>query len=107
MLGGDETCQVSREVFGYKSSRPFDDPAWNFAPDHRLNWLQCILNGGEPTMPLSTATKAAAACMVGRLALRLNRKLVWDFDAGGFIDDAEANDLREDLVAGNPWTVRL
>jgi predicted dehydrogenase len=107
LLGGDETCRIKQEVFGYKSSRPFNDPAWDFAPDHRLNWLQCIVGQDTPTVPIKPATQAAAICIAGLLARRLNRKLVWDFDTHEFVADPEANRLREAADEGNEWTVRI
>lgn len=54
-------------------------------------------------MPLGIAARAAAVVLVGKLARQLNRRLVWDFDGGQFVDDPEANRLRQDVVAGNPW----
>ncbi|MBI1177970.1 hypothetical protein GC207_11105 [bacterium] len=107
MLGGDADCQIKAEVFAYKSRRNSDDVEWNFAPDHRLNWLQCIAGASQPTMPIERAARAAAVCIVGKLARRLDRKVVWDFEKNEFVDDPEANRLRDAAVEGNPWTVRL
>lgn len=107
MLGGDANCQVKKEIFTYKPKLDFDDPQWNFAPDHRLNWLQCIAGDSQPTMTIKRAARATAVCIVGKLARRLDRKVVWDFEKNEFVDDSEANDLRDAAIAGNPWTVRM
>ncbi len=103
MLGGSEDCQVSHEVFGYQPAKAFMDPSWAFAPDLRLNWLQSIAEAKQPTMPLGLAARAAAVVLVGKLARQLNRRLVWDFDGCQFVNDPEANRLRQDAVGGNPW----
>jgi hypothetical protein len=57
------------------------------------NWLDCIKSRKEPISPVEIGHRACTVCLVTHIAMKLERKLVWDPDTERFTDDAEANSL--------------
>jgi hypothetical protein len=57
------------------------------------NWLDCIKSRKEPISPVEIGHHACTVCLVTHIAMKLERKLVWDPDTERFTDDAEANSL--------------
>jgi predicted dehydrogenase len=55
------------------------------------NWLDCIKSRKEPISPVEIGHRACTVCLVTHIAMKLERKLVWDPDTERFTDDAEAN----------------
>jgi myo-inositol 2-dehydrogenase / D-chiro-inositol 1-dehydrogenase len=57
------------------------------------NWLDCIKSRKEPISPVEIGHRACTVCLVTHIAMKLERKLVWDPDTERFTDDPEANSL--------------
>ncbi len=62
--------------------------------NHKRNWLDCIKTRAETIAPVETAHRSCTVCLLGSIAMRLNRKLKWDPGTEKFIDDDEANSMR-------------
>jgi myo-inositol 2-dehydrogenase / D-chiro-inositol 1-dehydrogenase len=57
------------------------------------NWLDCIKSRKEPISPVEIGHRACTVCLVTHIAMKLERKLVWDPDKEIFPFDAEANSM--------------
>jgi myo-inositol 2-dehydrogenase/D-chiro-inositol 1-dehydrogenase len=55
------------------------------------NWLDCIKSRKEPISPVETGHRACTVCLVTHIAMKLERKLVWDPVKEIFPGDKEAN----------------
>ena len=72
--------------------------------DHHGDFVDAIRTRRDPVAPVECGHRATTLTIVADIATRLGRKLSWDWEAEGFIDDAEANRLlRRTLRA--PWTM--
>ncbi len=59
--------------------------------EHHGNWLDCIRSRQQTIAPVEVAHRACSACLVHHMAMKLNRKLVWDPAKERFTNDPEAN----------------
>jgi predicted dehydrogenase len=69
------------------------------SPDHVRNFLDSIKSRAETVCPIDESVRSDSLCHLSEIAIRLNRKVVWDPGKEKFLDDAEAN-LR--LLARKP-----
>ena len=61
--------------------------------DHHGNWLECVRSRQQPIAPVEVAHRACSACLLHHIAMRANRKLLWDPLKERFKNDDEANAL--------------
>ena len=61
------------------------------SPDHARNFLDCVKSREETVCPIDESVYSDSLCHISDIALRLNRKLVWDPKKERFIDDEGAN----------------
>jgi len=73
------------------------------SPDHRRNWLDAIKTRGKTVAPAEDGHRTATFCHLCDMACYLERKLVWDFDTEAFVNDDEANGMR-DRPSRAPWS---
>ena len=73
--------------------------------DHMGNFLDCIRTRCQPVCPAETGHRSATVCHLGNIAMRLGRPLEWDPRAECFVDDDEANALR-DRPMRQPWSLQ-
>ena len=69
-------------------------PKTHWGPDtyaHLLHFLDCIDEGVAPIADVESQHRAASACHLANISLRLGRKLAWDAKREAFIGDAQAN----------------
>jgi predicted dehydrogenase len=59
--------------------------------DHHGNWLDCVRSRQQTIAPVEVAHRACSACLIHHMAMKLNRKLMWDPLRERFVSDAEAN----------------
>ena len=59
--------------------------------DHHGNWLQAVRTRQQPIAPVEVAHRACSACLLHHIAMKLNRRLVWDPDKERFRNDEQAN----------------
>ena len=71
--------------------------------NHMGNFLDSIRTRQQPICPPETGHRSATVCHLGNIAIRLNRPLNWDPAAERFVNDDEANALR-DRPRRAPWS---
>jgi predicted dehydrogenase len=59
--------------------------------NHKGNFLECIRSRREPVAPVEIGHRSGSACIIGYIAMRLQRPLRWDPQNEQFIGDEEAN----------------
>jgi predicted dehydrogenase len=74
------------------------------SPHHIRNFLECIRSRAETVCPIEEAVRSDTLCHLSEIAMRLNRKVVWDPKKERFIDDEEAN-LRLVRKMRAPWHI--
>ncbi|MBX3424909.1 MAG: Gfo/Idh/MocA family oxidoreductase [Pirellulales bacterium] len=69
-----------------------------------LDFVDCILNGGEPYAPAEVGHRTATVAHLGNIAMRLGRPLAWDPQREEFPAEPEANILLE-RPQREPWSL--
>ncbi len=62
------------------------------SPNHERNFLDCVKSRAQTITPIEVAHRSTSTCLVGGIALKLNRPLRWDTASERF-DDETANRL--------------
>jgi len=57
------------------------------------NWIDCIKSRKEPISPVETGHRACSVCLITHIAMKLDRKLIWDPGNEVFVNDNEANEM--------------
>jgi predicted dehydrogenase len=73
------------------------------SPGHVRNFLDCVKSRAETVCPIDAAVKGDTLCHIGDIAIRLGRKLRFDFNKEKFIDDDEANRRLKARPMRPPW----
>jgi myo-inositol 2-dehydrogenase / D-chiro-inositol 1-dehydrogenase len=68
---------------------------WPASPNHYQNWVEGILANREPIAPIEQSSRSLETCAVAWIGMKLKRKLTWDPAKEEFVNDAEANAMRE------------
>jgi myo-inositol 2-dehydrogenase/D-chiro-inositol 1-dehydrogenase len=61
--------------------------------EQHANWLDCIQSRKEPISPAEMGHRACSVCLLSHIAMKLPRRLYWDYKAEQFINDDEANSM--------------
>jgi len=72
--------------------------------DHERNFFDAIRTGAPTISPIEAAAHDEMICQMGDIAVRLQRKLIWDPLKEEFIDDPQAN-RRLSRPRRGRWTV--
>ncbi|MFP4550235.1 MAG: Gfo/Idh/MocA family protein [Spirochaetales bacterium] len=76
--------------------RPSEDDVRLYRSDnHFRNFFACVRSREQSVAPAEVGHRSATVCHLGNIAIRLGRKLRWDPQHEQFIDDPEANRLRD------------
>jgi predicted dehydrogenase len=59
--------------------------------DHHLDWLTSIKTRQAPVAPAEDGHRSCSACLLGQVAMKLNRPLKWDPAKERFVNDPEAD----------------
>jgi predicted dehydrogenase len=73
------------------------------SPGHVRNFLDCVKSRGETVCPVDTAVRADTLCHIGNIAIRLGRKLTFDFNHEKFISDDAADQWLRVRAMRKPW----
>ena len=65
------------------------------SPDHYFNWIDAIAARRNPIAPVEESARSLEACAAAWIGMKLGRKLTWDPLAEAFVNDVEANALRD------------
>ena len=71
--------------------------------DHTRNFLDCVKSRQETVCPIDESVHADSLCHISDIAIRLNRKLVWDPRKERFIGDEGANLRLLGRKMRDPW----
>jgi hypothetical protein len=69
---------------------------------HMKDFLAAIASRGKPIADIEQGYISSASCILGNMAMKLKRTLVWDPEKGEVAGDAEANKLLRRPYRG-PW----
>ncbi len=72
--------------------------------DHREDLLNCIRTRQRPIADVEIGYRSVTVCLLGEIALRLNRPLKWNPEREEFVNDPEASALLTRPMRG-PWVV--
>jgi len=61
------------------------------SPDHVRNFVDCVKSRAATVCPIDDSVFSDSLCHISEIAMRLNRKVVWDPKKERFIGDEEAN----------------
>ena len=74
------------------------------SPGHVRNFLDCVKSRAKTICPIDEAVRSETLCQISEIAIRLGRKVKWDWKTETFPDDEEANrKLKRAMRA--PWTL--
>ena len=74
------------------------------SPGHGRNFIDCVKSRARTITHAETAHRATSMALLGGIAVRLGRKLLWDARKERFIGDEEADRLLN-LAMRPPWRV--
>lgn len=72
-----------------------DAKRWMPSKDHKTNWIESIIANRQPIAPVDQAARSLETCAAAWIGMKLGRKLNWDVATESFVNDAEANALRD------------
>jgi predicted dehydrogenase len=61
------------------------------SPDHVRNFIDCVKSRSETVSNIDEAVRSDTLCHLSEIAIRLNRKIIWDPHKERFVEDDEAN----------------
>lgn len=61
--------------------------------DHHGNWIESVIANKQPIAPVEVAHRSCSTCLIHHIAMKLDRRVFWDYKTEKFINDAEANSL--------------
>jgi predicted dehydrogenase len=71
--------------------------------NHTRNFLDCVKSRSETVCPITAAVKADTLCHVADIALRLGRRVTFDFEKECFVNDEAANQRLKARPMRNHW----
>lgn len=80
-----------------------DDQLYTAESEHR-NFIDCVKSRKETFVPVEVGHRTATALHMGNIAMLLGRKVMWDPAKEEFINDDEANTMRQ-RVNRDPWKI--
>src|ERR1700722_17568224 len=72
---------------------------------HARNFLDCVKSRAETICSIDTAVTSCALCHIADIAIRLDRRLAFDFEKERFTNDGEANRRLAARPIRKPWRV--
>jgi predicted dehydrogenase len=73
------------------------------SPNHVRNFLDCIKSRAQTVCPIEAAIAADTICHITNIAVRLRRKITFDFRREQFVNDPEANRMLNVRAMRKPW----
>ena len=69
---------------------------------HHRNFIECVRSRREPIAPIEQAHRTITVAHLGNIAMQLGRKVRWNPDTERFVDDPQAERMRDRAMRG-PW----
>ena len=109
--GTDGWVHIDREGINLQPQNLIDDNPDTFAvrltrsPDHVRNFLDSVKSRADTVCPIDESVRSDSLCQVSEIAIRLNRRLVWDPRKESFPGDEEANLRLRARKMRAPWHI--
>ena len=68
---------------------------WPASKNHYSNWIDGILSNHDPISPIDQSVCSLQTCAAAWIGMKLGRKLQWTAAKSSFVNDPEANGMRE------------
>jgi len=107
--GTDGWVHIDRAGITLQPENLIDQKAETFkvqltkSPNHARNFLDCIKSRAQTVSPIGESVRSDTLCHLSEIAIRLNRKVVWDPAKERFLDDYEANLRLLARKMRSPW----
>jgi hypothetical protein len=107
--GSDGWVHVDRDGINLQPENLIDEREEAFkvqlkrSPQHVRDFLDCVKSRAETVCPIDEAVRADTLSHLSDIAIRLNRKLVWDSKRERFLEDEEANLRLRARKIREPW----
>ncbi|MDR2773147.1 MAG: gfo/Idh/MocA family oxidoreductase, partial [Tannerella sp.] len=111
-IGTTGIVDISRDFFetlpGKIFSHEFSDSDVELyeSDDHYQNWLDCIKSRKPTASTAEIGHRTATVCFLANIGYELQRPLFWDPVKEEFVNDTEANKLRQGYIR-KPWTLSI
>jgi predicted dehydrogenase len=92
--------EIANSVVGDNEIKLFTEPKG----EHR-NFLDCVKSRKDPYFPVDIGHRVATVCHMANIAIKTGHKLRWDPVNEVFVNDHEANKLREMWKMRKPWSL--
>ena len=96
--GTDATLFINREYFeivAERGRRSYDPSKVrnnnNQSTAHQRNFLECVKSRELPTSDIEIGHRSTSACLLGNIALRSGRRILWDSKAEKIVSDQAAS----------------
>lgn len=86
-----------------KKLGPNDTPLYK-STNHAQNFIDGVRNHEQCVAPIQAAHRAIAVAHLGNISMQLGREVNWDPAAETFVNDPQADRLRERAMRGN-WHI--
>jgi len=109
--GSDGWVHIDRDGINLQPENLIDDNPETYktrltrSPDHVRNFLDCIKSREQTVCNIDEAVRSDTLCHLSEIAIRLNRKLVWDPKVEHFVNDEEANLRLKARKFRAPWSL--
>ncbi|MGE5735911.1 MAG: Gfo/Idh/MocA family protein, partial [Acidobacteriota bacterium] len=107
--GSDGWVHIDRDGINLQPENLIDENPDAFkiqltkSPDHVRNFLDSIKSRKETVCPIDESVRSDSLCHISEIAMRLNRKVVWDPKEEKFLNDEEANLRLKPRKMRSPW----
>jgi predicted dehydrogenase len=91
---------ILQSVIGPEETRLDTNPGG----EHR-DFLDCVKTRKDPYFPVDIGHRVSTVCHLGNLAIELGRRLRWDPQTQVFVNDDQANALRQVRPMRKPWSL--
>jgi predicted dehydrogenase len=73
------------------------------SPNHVRNFLDCVKSRAQTVCPIEAAVAGDTMCHIANIAMRLRRKITFDFHQEHFVNDPEADRMLKVRAMRKPW----
>jgi predicted dehydrogenase len=107
--GTDGWAHIDRDGINLQPENLIDAKPEDFktrlmkSPDHVHNFIEAVKNRSETVSNIDEAVRSDTLCHLSEIAIRLNRKIVWDPHKERFPSDDEANLRLQARKMRAPW----
>jgi predicted dehydrogenase len=103
-ISGDSNAILASDEAMLQSKIQYDEIHLYESEHHQRNLIDCIKNGNDPSAPVEIGHRSNSICLLGNIAMELQRKLEWDPQSEVFINDDEANKMLSKPLRA-PWRI--